>query len=151
MYHAIVRARIRSLFDSVNKGDAGPVLAGFATRFEHRFLGEGHALSGVRTSLSRTKEWYERLYRLLPDLHFDLDRIDVSGPPWNTLAIVTWRETNSGTDGVRTHNRGIHAVHLAWGKMTSLQICPDTAGLVTTLDRLAAAGNKDARAAPITD
>lgn len=150
MYHAIVRARIRSLFESVNKGDAGPVLAAFAPRFEHRFLGEGHALSGVRTSLSATRQWYERLYRLLPDLHFDTGAIAVSGPPRNTLAIVDWRETNSGTDGVRTYNRGIHAVRLAWGRMTSLHICPDTAGLVATLDRLAAAGNAEAHAPPIT-
>jgi len=150
MYHAIVRARIRSLFEAVNRGDAEPVLAAFASRFEHRFLGEDHALAGSRTSLDKTREWYRRLYRLLPDIHFDLDRIAVSGPPWNTVVVVDWNETNSGTDGVRTSNRGFHVVHLAWGRATRLLICPDTTGLAATLDRLFATGNAEAHAAPIT-
>ena len=151
MYHAIVRSRIRALFDSINRGDPQPVLTAFAPRFEHRFLGEDHALGGARTSLGRTREWYGRLYRLLPDIHFDLQHIAVSGPPWNTAVVVDWTETNSGTDGVRTSNRGIHVAHLAWGKVTRLLICPDTVGLLATLDRLFAAGNTEAHAAPIVD
>jgi hypothetical protein len=48
MYHVVVRRRIRSLFAAVNQGDAEPVLAAFAKRFEHAFLGE-HALGGPAT------------------------------------------------------------------------------------------------------
>ena len=151
MYHAIVRRRIRSLFDAVNRGDAEPVLAAFAEHFEHRFLGEDHALAGSRTTIGKTREWYRRLYRLLPDIHFELQRIAVSGPPWNTVVVVDWRETNSGTDGVRTANQGIHVVHLAWGRATRLLICPDTSGLMATLDRLFKSGNAEAHAAPIVD
>jgi ketosteroid isomerase-like protein len=149
MYHRIVRNRIRSLFAAVNRGDADPVLGAFARKFEHRFLGEDHALGGSRTSLEQTREWYRRLYRLLPDLHFDLDKIAVSGPPWNTVVVVDWLETNSGTDGVRTWNRGIHVVHISWGKVSRLVICPDTVGLKATLDRLFAAGNTEAHAPPL--
>ncbi|MBL8595599.1 MAG: nuclear transport factor 2 family protein, partial [Devosia sp.] len=104
------------------------------------------ALGGRRTSLQRTRDWYARLYRLLPDIHFDIDRITVSGTPWNTLAVVEWQERNSGTDGVVTTNRGIHAVHIRWGKMTRLIICPDTTLLIGTLDRLARAGVEEAHA-----
>lgn len=150
MYRRIVRARVRALFDAVNRGDAGPVLDAFAGRFEHRFLGDDHALGGARTSLPATRDWYARLYRLLPDIAFELERIDVVGPPWNTVVVVDWRETNSGTDGVRTHNRGHHVLHLAWGRATRLLICPDTVGLKATLDRLFAAGTAEAHAAPIT-
>ncbi len=32
-----------------------------------------------------TRLWYERLYRLLPDISFDLRAIRISEPPWNTL------------------------------------------------------------------
>ena len=78
-----------------------PVLASFAPRFEHAFLGE-HALGGARHTLSATRRWYERLYRLLPDIRFDLRSIAVSGPPWNTTVVVDWDESNSGTDNVRT-------------------------------------------------
>jgi ketosteroid isomerase-like protein len=148
VYHSIVRRVVASLFEAINRGDARPVLAGFAHKFEHVFLGSS-ALGGRRTSLSSTSLWYERLFRLLPDIHFDIDTIVVSGTPWNTLAVVEWRERNSGTDGVVTTNRGIHAVHIRWGKMTRLFICPDTVLLVATLDRLARSGVEEAHAAMI--
>src|SRR5215467_9218171 len=123
---------------------------GFAPAFEHAFLGE-HALGGARHTLPATRRWYERLYRLLPDIHFDLRQIEVSGPPWNTTVVVDWDETNSGTDRVRTTNRGIHVAQLRWGRVSRLIICPDTIGLKATLDRLAAAGTREALAAPIVD
>jgi ketosteroid isomerase-like protein len=150
MYRAIVRKRIRDLFDAVNRGDAEPVLRAFAGKFEHSFLGDS-ALGGSRRTLASTKRWYERLFRLLPDIRFDLRRISVSGGPWNTLVLVEWDETNSGADGVRTTNRGVHVAHLAWGRVTRLAICPDTAGLKATLDRLILAGHAEAQAAPIVD
>jgi hypothetical protein len=78
-----------------------------------------------------------------------VERVTVSGTPWNTLAVAEWRETNSGTDGVRTSATGIHAVHIAWGKMTQLHIQPDTAMLKATLDRLAAKGVVEAHAGMI--
>ncbi|HPG03482.1 MAG TPA: nuclear transport factor 2 family protein, partial [Rhodoblastus sp.] len=104
-----------------------------------------HALGGRRTSLAATRDWYARLYRLLPDIAFDLRAIRISGPPWNTLVSVDWMETNSA-GGVRTHTPGVHVVRLAWGKMTYLGIYPDTTGLTATLDRLHAAGAAEARA-----
>ena len=150
MYHAIVRRRVQALFDAVSRGDAAPVLTAFASRFEHSFLGDT-ALGGTRTSLTKTRAWYERLFRLLPDIRFHVRRILVSGGPWDTLVLAEWDETNSGTDGVRTTNSGVHVVRLKWGRMTQLVICPDTVGLKATLDRLAEAGNAEARAAPILD
>jgi ketosteroid isomerase-like protein len=151
MYHAIVRRQVRDLFDHVSRGDAEPLLRLLARRFEHRFLGEDHALGGSRTTLPATRDWYARLYRLLPDISFDVQRITVSGTPWNTIVVAEWTETNSGTDGMRTYNSGVHVVHLRWGRMTRLIICPDTIGLKATLERLAAAGNAEARARPIVD
>jgi len=65
--------------------------------------------------------------------------------------VIEWEETNSGTDGVRTYNRGIHVMRLRWGRATRLLICPDTIGLRATRDRLAAAGNTEALAAPIVE
>ena len=151
MYRMIVEKRVRALFDAVNRGDAEPVLRAFAQRFEHSFLGENHALGGSRHKLATTRQWYERLYRLLPDIKFEVRRIWVSGGPWNTIVVAEWDETNSGTDGVRASNSGIHFLHLRWGRATQLTICPDIAGLKATLDRLAISGNLEAHAAPIVD
>src|SRR4051812_29416484 len=108
MYHAYVRGQVKRLFEAVNQGNAEPVLRLFGRHFEHIFLGD-HALGGSRTTLPATREWYGRLYRLLPDIRFDVRRIWVSGPPWNTIVVIEWDESNTGTDGVRTTNRGIHA------------------------------------------
>ena len=150
MYHRFVRAQIVRLFDAVSRGDASPVLKAFASEFEHSFLGNT-ALGGSRRTLSATHEWYERLYRLLPDIKFKVEQIRVSGGPWNTLVVAEWEEENSGTDGVRTCNRGAHLIHLRWGKATKLLICPDTVALKATLDRLGARGNTEALAPPIVD
>ena len=150
MYHAFVRNRVAGLFAAVNAGDAEPVLQAFAARFEHAFLGE-HALGGSRRTLAATRRWYERLYRLLPGIKFDLCSIDVSGGPWNTMVLAEWDESNDGADGVRTKNHGVHVMQLKWGRATRLVICPDTAGLKETLDRLALAGFAEAHAAAISD
>ena len=151
MYHSIVKWRVRTLFEAINRGDAEPVLRSFSSRFEHWFLGDNHALGGSRHTLGTTRAWYDRLYRLLPDLKFEVFRVWVSGGPWSTLVVAEWRETNSGTDGVRTSNRGVHVMHLRWGRVTQLTICPDTIELKSTLDRLARSGNSEAHATPIVD
>jgi ketosteroid isomerase-like protein len=150
MYHRVVTGQVRKLFDAVNGGNAEPLLRAFAPTFEHRLIGET-ALGGTRRTLTSTRRWYERLYRLLPDIKFDLRRIAVSGAPWNTIVIVEWNETNSGTDGVRTYATGAHVLHLRWGRATKLLICPDTTALKATLERLGRAGNLEALAPPIED
>ena len=150
MYRQIVERKIRALFEAVNDGDAEPVIAGFARRFEHSFAGS-HALGGSRHSAGATRLWYERMYRLLPDIRFMIERISVRGMPWNTVAIVEWQETNSATDGVRTTARGIHVVWIRWGKMVRLLIVPETHVLCATLERIAAKGISEARAEQITD
>jgi len=149
MYHSYVRSQVRKLFDAVNRGDAEPVLRLFAPRFEHIFLGS-HALGGSRATLAATREWYDRLYRLLPDIRFELKRIWVSGGPWKTVVVIEWDESNSGTDGVLTTNCGIHALELRWGRATKLIICP-AEPLELTLDRLAASGIVEASAPPIVE
>jgi len=150
VYHAYIRRRVLELFAAVSRGDAEPVITAFAPRFEHFFIGNT-ALGGSRSTLAATRAWYDRLYRLMPDISFDVTRMTVSGPLWNTLVVAEWIETNSGTDGVRTLTPGIHVLHLRWGRATRLLICPDTVGLQATLTRLAAAGNTEAKATPIID
>lgn len=149
MYRTIVKRRVENLFAAVSSGNAEPVLQGLAPRFEHFFLGN-HTLGGSRTTLAQTRAWYGRLYRLMPDISFQLRAIRISGPPWDTLVAVDWFETNSGTDGVRTSTPGVHVVRLAWGRMTYIGIYPDTVGLTATLQRLARAGVAEANATPIT-
>jgi ketosteroid isomerase-like protein len=150
MYHSIVRRTVLRLFAEVSRGNAEPFLASLAPSFEHQFAGDT-ALGGSRRTLAATRRWYERLYRLLPDISFDVETVLISGGPWRTLVIAEWNESNSGTDGVRTVNHGIHAIELKWGRVARVLIYPDTVGLKATLDRLARAGNQEATAPPICD
>ena len=150
MYHSLVRRRVLALFESVNRGEAGPVLDSFADTFEHVFLGTS-ALGGSRSTRQSTMAWYDRLYRLLPDIHFDVESVQVAGWPANTLVVAHWRERNSGTDGIITHNGGVHILHLRWGRVTRLIICPDTVALQSTLDRLAQGGVHEAHSLMIQD
>ena len=151
MYHAIVRRRIRGLFDSINRGEIEPILGAFAPAAEHIFMGEGHALSGRRNRPESIRAWYERLRRVMPDLRFELHRIDIAGGPWNTIATVEWTESNTGTDGVRTQNGGVHVIHLRWGKMNRLLILTDMVPLIATLERTAESSGGVSVAEPIDD
>ena len=150
IYQRVVRNILTSAFAGLNKGDSQPVLSKFARDAEHYFIGE-HALAGTRRTRASIQQWYQRLFRIFPDIQFKLHEIQVHGPPWRTTATVTWSETNTGTDGVPTTNEGVHVIEIGWGQVRRLRIYTDTARLTSTLDRLAAAGNRDADAPPITD
>jgi ketosteroid isomerase-like protein len=91
MYHAIMRSKIRDVFKSLSQGNYDPVLSSLAPNFEHWFIGN-HALSGLRTSMPVTHAWYERLYKILPDLRFELTNAVVQGTPWDTAVTVEWKD-----------------------------------------------------------
>jgi ketosteroid isomerase-like protein len=148
MYHTIVKNKLTAAFDGLNAGNIQAVLKELSDKPEHFFIGE-HALGGTRHTKASIEQWYQRLLQIFPDIHFTLNEIQVSGSPWNTVGLVYWTETNSGTDGVRTQNTGLNVIRIRWGKVVSIRIYTDTNILLKTLDRLARAGNQAAKAAPI--
>jgi ketosteroid isomerase-like protein len=150
MYHAVVEAKLRAAFRTINEGNYAPIVAQFAD--EHRHVMHGtHALSGARTTRASTQAWYERLARLLPDLNFTVHAITVAGPPWNTRATVEWSDAFTLPDGSRGSNQGVHAFRLKWGRVTSLEVHCDTARLDGICARLAALGVEEALSPPIVD
>ena len=150
IYQRVVRSILTEAFDGLNRGKIHAVTGKFAATAEHYFIGQ-HALSGTRRTSESRQRWYERLLRLFPDICFQIHRIEVAGPPWRTLAIVYWSETNTGTDGVRTDNEGVNIVEIRFGKVHRVRIYTDTMILTHTLDRLARSGNPDAHASAIVD
>lgn len=150
IYDSIVRNILTSAFNGLSHGKKEAVTDKFTLDVEHYFVGT-HALSGKRKTYASAVRWYERLYKLFPDIQFQVHRIDVQGPPWATLATVAWSETNSGTDGVHTSNEGVNVIEIRWGKVRRVHIYTDTERLTKTLQRLAASGNLEANAAPIVD
>ena len=150
LYARIVRRTLTEAFAGLSHGHQEAVTDKFTSNVEHYFVGH-HALSGKRTTYASAVRWYERLYRIFPDIQFQVRRIDVQGPPWATLATVEWSETNTGTDGVSTSNEGVNIVEIRWGKVRRVHIYTDTERLTKTLNRLAASGNAEAQAEPIVD
>jgi predicted ester cyclase len=54
------------------------VLDAFAPEFTHRFVGD-NAMGGVRTTIDSQRRWFQRLFRLLPDIRFTVDDVIVQG------------------------------------------------------------------------
>jgi len=150
IYRFIVERKLRRAFDALNRGDHAPILASFGPQVEHVFFGN-HALAGARHRMQSIGPWYARLKRVLPDLRFDIESIAVRGMPWNTVAMVEWRDHFSLKDGRRGGNQGVHALRLQWGKVTSLRVYCDTQVLAEVLREQHAMGISDAGMAPIVD
>lgn len=151
MYHAIVRRRVAQTFEALGRGDYEVALAGMAQRFEHNFSG-AHALGGTRHTKAGMRLWLERLFRLNRKLDFTVKHIAVSGTPWNTTAVIEWRDTATLADGDSSYfNDGTHVIRMRWGKVVSLHAYLDTEKVVQAFRRMAEAGIAEAEAAPIED
>ena len=150
MYHAIVRWKVRKLFEALGRGDIDYAIAGLAPRFEHIFPGE-HAIGGVRHAREVIRLWFERVLRVLPELRFDIKRMAVSGWPWHTTVLVEWRDYATLADGTPYVNDGAHAIQLRWGKVVVLHAYLDTQIVLDAMRVMAKAGVAEASAAKIED
>jgi ketosteroid isomerase-like protein len=150
MYRRIVERKLRQGFDALNCGDHAQVMSLFAARFEHVFFGN-HALGGARHQRKSIVPWYARLKLLFPDLHFEVQSVAVRGMPWNTVAMVEWRDHFTLRDGTRGGNQGVHVLRLKWGKVVSLRVYCDTQVVAAALQALHQQGIQEAGYAPITD
>ena len=148
MYHSIVKRISRSAFEDLSDRNIEPLLERSAPDLYHTFAGE-HALGGTRHSREAFRRWLERLYRLFPELRFDIREVIVSGTPWNTRLALSWTDRGVAADGEPYENEGIHLLRLKWGRLVELEANLDTQHLAGTLDRMAAAGIKEAAADPI--
>lgn len=149
MYHAIVKRKLLAAFAELNAGRYDGIPAQFSARHCHRMVGD-HALGGERRDVGATARWYGRLQRLLPGLRFDVDGVWVSGWPWRTRAVVAWRDRFQLPGGRQGSNCGMHEFELRWGRVSSLTVHCDTARLAGYLAEVAAAGQSEAVAEPIT-
>lgn len=148
MYHAIMRSKVCDVFDQLNHGNYEPIFASLAPKFEHWFIGE-HALSGLRTSLPVTRTWYERLYRIFPNIYFDLKKVVVQGMPWDTTVLVEWNDSYTLLNGEKRANLGVHVIHFKWAKADSIRIYCDTALLLDNMAIQAQAGVDEVALPPL--
>jgi ketosteroid isomerase-like protein len=150
MYHMIVKRRIASVFAYLDKGDYEYALSSIGTTIEHHFAGN-HCLGGRRTSVGamRLRLWFERLFRLFPNLQFEIHSMAISGYSWDTTAVVEWTDRATPIDGKNYVNSGVHVIRLRWGKVVSIHAYLDTQVLIDTFNQMAANGIEEAKAPPI--
>ena len=147
MYHHVVKTKVRRSFDGLNRRDTSVLLGGLHPQVRYRFVGD-HALGGERTSVDGVGRWFERVFRLFPDLQFDVLDVVVDGWPHRTR-VMTRVAISSSVNGDPYSNEMMQAVELRWGRITSIETLEDTLKLRRALDGLAAAGVAEADATPI--
>jgi ketosteroid isomerase-like protein len=150
IYRAIVKRKARGIFTALSAGEWEKTTAGLSPRVHHTFPGD-NALGGERHSREAMERWFERLFRLIPDLSFEVHEVAVGGWPWDTAIAVQWSDRGAGADGTAYVNDGAHWIHLRWGKAVSVHAYLDTEGVTRLLETMAAAGIEEAAAAPIED
>jgi ketosteroid isomerase-like protein len=146
----IVARRARATFAKLSDGDLDAAMRDVREDVHHVFPGD-NALGGERHSRDAMRRWLQRVYRLLPDLSFEVKGVAVKGWPWNTLVMVEWVDRTGAADGRRYENEGAHAIRLRWGKATYVHAYLDSEKVTDVCRRLAAAGIEEAAAPPITD
>jgi ketosteroid isomerase-like protein len=149
MYKAIARRKARANFDALSRGDWREAIEDVAPDVHHVFPGE-NAIGGERHSKEAMERWFERVYRLIPELRFEVRNVAVKGPPWDMMVAVEWTDHGKAMDGVPYDNEGAHWIRIRRGKATYVHAFLDTEKVTEICRRLAADGVEEAAADPIT-
>jgi ketosteroid isomerase-like protein len=149
IYRAIVKRKARGIFAALGEGDWPSATADMAADVHHIFPG-ANALGGERHSREAFEQWFQRLYRLIPEIEFEVRDVAVRGWPWDTAVAVEWIDRGKGADGTPYVNQGSHWIKLRWGKGVEVHAYLDTEKVTTLLEGMAAAGIEEAAADPIS-
>lgn len=148
LYGYIVQKKIRQSFDHVNNHRWDKVLKTVAPNLHHRNVG-AHALGDERHDKESQLRWFERMGRVMPDLHIKVRNVWVRGWPWNTKVFAQWDSTATLLNGAPYANRGLHIFTLRWGKVYAIDEFQDSQEAARGLEAQAAAGLTEAAAKPI--
>jgi ketosteroid isomerase-like protein len=149
MYKTIARRKVTNTFAALSNGDWKAAIEDVADDVHHVFPGD-NAIGGERHSKEAMGLWFERVYRLIPDLQFEVRRIAVKGWPWDMMVAVEWADHGHASDGVPYENEGAHWIRLRRGKAVYIHAYLDTEKVTAICRRLAEDGVEEAAAAPIT-
>jgi ketosteroid isomerase-like protein len=138
MYHAIVRARVRRLWQRVGSGDYHAAVALASPKLHFRFVGDS-PLGADLHGPEQFGQWFNRLYTLLPGLRLTLTDLVVTGWPWNTTVVARLAVTATLADGTSYTNEAFQWIRLQWGRMVDDHVLEDTAQLAAALQQQAAA------------
>ena len=150
MYRAFVKHKARGHFANLSAGEWQKMTRDVADDVHHIFPGD-HPLGGERHSRAAVERWFERLYRLYPQLEFDIQRV-VS----RRLAVghvdrdrMDRPRHVRGWRALSQQRRSLHPAALGQGRLHPRHL--DTQEIAASCERMAAAGIEEAAAQPITD
>ena len=132
---------------ALERGDLDELLKQFESRCTLTFVGDT-PLGAQLTSLSDIRRWFERFGRLVPKPRFEIQRLVVSGPPWNQR-LASHVLIRSTVNGEPYQNQFAHFLTLHWGKVCDDLILEDTQMWERACQRLVAAGVAEAAEAPL--
>jgi ketosteroid isomerase-like protein len=148
VYGVLVRRRIRRVFERLSVGDYEFALAGLTDDVHHRFAGD-HALGGERHDRASVRLWFERLFRLFPELRFTVTRVAVSGWPWELTVAVEWRADVTAAAGPGYVSVGAHVLRVRRGRVACLHAYEDSEAVARACAVMAEKGIEEAAAPPI--
>jgi ketosteroid isomerase-like protein len=148
-YRFVLKKRILRGFNELNKQNYHYLTNLFANNVVYEFEGE-HSLGGKRISKEGVEKWFERLLRLLPG-RFVINSIYISGPIWNTIAIIEFTDTVTPKFGQPYKNNGIQAVRLRFGKAYNIHTYVNTSNIINALNILYDNGIQEAKANKIEE
>ena len=149
LYTYFVEKLVRESFDHVNHRRWDELLKPVAPNVHHRF-GGAHSIGGERHDKEAMRRWLERLGRVLPNLHLKVNRIWVTGWPWDTTVLVQWDATATLLNGDKSYfNRGLHVISMRWGTAYALDVFEDSQEVARGLAAQAASGLEEAVAEQI--
>ena len=144
----IVRRIARNAYRRLSEGDYEAILRAFAPGAVFCFAGD-HAMGGELEGPALIRQWFQRVFRLFPDLRLQPKAIVVSGPPWDTLVATRFGVSATLPDGRTYANEGMQFLRLRWGRAVEDRLYEDTQALVAALEVVAAHGNTEAAAPPL--
>jgi ketosteroid isomerase-like protein len=148
VYHGLVTRIVRKQFERINQHDVDALVKPWSPQVSFTLAGD-HALGGTRHTTEAGRAWFALLFKLFPDLRFEIHSVAVSGKPRNTVVMVEWTERATLPDGQPYVNEGVHVIRLQSGKVVRTNIYLDTQKLDEALRKLQAQGITEAGEPPI--
>ena len=149
MITRIARGQYVKGLHALERGDIDALLTQFHEQCTLTFVGDT-PLGAQLSTRPEVRRWFERFLRMLPEPRFEIQRLVVSGMPWN-LRLASHVVIRSRINGEPYENQFAHFLTLKWGKVVDDLVLEDTQMWARACERLAAAGVAEATAAPLVD
>ena len=133
---------------ALERGDLDALQRQFSSRATLTFVGDT-PLGARLANPADIRRWFERFGRLVPGPIFEIQRLLVSGPPWNQR-LASHVLIRSTINGEPYENQFAHFLTLRWGRVHEDLILEDTQMWERACRRLVAAGVSEAAEGPLS-